>query len=246
MSVTTLNVQVQSTNQQFWNPGFILDDVYVWHDVADANTVILNGSNVSGLNDKSLNGIDIIQATAAAQPAYNSNQLNGLPVITFDGVDDFLAIENTDAFTSSDVSFIILARPLSVNHNAESFVSYSGGALGDWEIKANNDLQFDGLLDVGGISVGASDVSYNQTNVTSWALWGFDSEPGVDLITYFNGVQQGQDTNFNQWDLTNIDYKFGANRGTGRFLNCEIAEAIMFPTQYRVLIQNYFIKKWGL
>jgi hypothetical protein len=52
--------------------------------------VQLNGSNVKEWNDQSGNGHHAIQLATASQPTLRSAALNGLPVVRFDGVDDFL------------------------------------------------------------------------------------------------------------------------------------------------------------
>lgn len=53
----------------------------LWLDAADSSTITLNGSTVSEWLDKSGNGRNARQPTAARQPEYNST-LNGLPVVT--------------------------------------------------------------------------------------------------------------------------------------------------------------------
>ena len=65
-----------------WSP----DDeasLEAWYQ--NAVGITLNGSDVSQWADSSSNGIDMIQGTAAAQPAYSGG------VLTFDGTDDNLA-----------------------------------------------------------------------------------------------------------------------------------------------------------
>ncbi|MFM6201253.1 MAG: hypothetical protein ACKPE1_19315, partial [Dolichospermum sp.] len=61
----------------------------LWLDAADSSTIILNGATVSQWRDKSGNGRHISQGTAANQPTYTANGLNGKPVLTFDGSDFF-------------------------------------------------------------------------------------------------------------------------------------------------------------
>jgi len=65
-----------------WSP----DDeasLEAWYQ--NAVGITLNGSDVSQWADSSSNGIDMIQSTASAQPAYSGG------VLTFDGTDDNLA-----------------------------------------------------------------------------------------------------------------------------------------------------------
>ncbi|MFM6248178.1 MAG: hypothetical protein ACKPEQ_03330, partial [Dolichospermum sp.] len=65
--------------KKLWTPAQI--STALWLDAADASTIILNGSTVSQWRDKSGNGRHVSQATAANQPLFVTNQLNGLPVI---------------------------------------------------------------------------------------------------------------------------------------------------------------------
>jgi hypothetical protein len=64
----------------------------LWLAADDAATLTLNGTAVTQWNDKSGKGRHALQATAASQPTYTANGLNGLPVVSFDGVNDFLQI----------------------------------------------------------------------------------------------------------------------------------------------------------
>jgi hypothetical protein len=69
-----------------------LTNLRAWYK-SDAGITIATG--VSQWNDQSGNGNHLVQANPARQPVVTAGAINGLPVITFDGVDDFL----NDAFT---------------------------------------------------------------------------------------------------------------------------------------------------
>lgn len=71
-----------------WSPAQL--SPILWTDASDGSTITLNGSTVSQWADKSGNGRNLVQATAAQQPAYNATTFNGRPGITFDGTDDIL------------------------------------------------------------------------------------------------------------------------------------------------------------
>lgn len=55
-----------------------------WWDASDASTITLNSTTVSEWRDKSGNGRHATQATAANQPVYSTNQVNGRPALTLD------------------------------------------------------------------------------------------------------------------------------------------------------------------
>lgn len=80
----------QSLSRRFapnWTPAALGSALALWLDAADASTITLNGSTVSQWNDKSGNGRNVSQATAANQPTFTASGLNGKPVLTFDGAD---------------------------------------------------------------------------------------------------------------------------------------------------------------
>jgi hypothetical protein len=67
----------------------------LWLDADSPSSITLNGATVSQWNDKSGNGRHATQATAANQPTYTANGLNGKPVLTFDGSNDELNFSAT-------------------------------------------------------------------------------------------------------------------------------------------------------
>ena len=78
------------SSAQPWTPAALGSALALWLDAADSSTITLNGSTVSQWNDKSGNGRHVSQATAASQPTYTPNGLNGKPTLIFDGVNDHL------------------------------------------------------------------------------------------------------------------------------------------------------------
>jgi hypothetical protein len=77
---------------QLWRPSDLGSALALWLDAEDAASITLNESTVSQWNDKSGNNRHASQATAANQPTYTLNGLNGKPVLTFDGVNDFFTM----------------------------------------------------------------------------------------------------------------------------------------------------------
>lgn len=65
-----------------------------WYDASDSASVT-QSSGVSSWADKSGNARNLLQNSVNSRPAYNSLTLNGLPVITFDGSNDFLQTAST-------------------------------------------------------------------------------------------------------------------------------------------------------
>lgn len=70
-----------------------ISNLKAWYK-ADAG-VTLNGPTVSQWDDYSGNARHLKQTTAANQPTYLTNTINGLPSIDFDGVNDYLLTDAT-------------------------------------------------------------------------------------------------------------------------------------------------------
>lgn len=84
--------------ESFWAPrtgvfrthfSSVTDGLLVWLD-ASAETEVTNGGALPVFTDWSGHGNDVRQADTNARPTYVVNVLNGMPVVHFDGVDDYM------------------------------------------------------------------------------------------------------------------------------------------------------------
>jgi hypothetical protein len=78
--------------------------VVAWYK-ADAITGKVDGDALSAWNDSSAAGHNLAQATGSKQPLYKTGIQNGLPVVRFDGVDDFLKVSFTQ--TQPETLFVV-------------------------------------------------------------------------------------------------------------------------------------------
>jgi len=72
--------------------------------------VVLNGPTVSAWEDQSGNGNDVIQTNANRQPVLVENELNGKPVLRFDGEDDRLGFTGSKSMTRISVFTVFKNR----------------------------------------------------------------------------------------------------------------------------------------
>ena len=103
-----------------WDPSQ-LSSVAAWYD-ADAITGLSNNDPVSTWADASGNGYNLTQ-TSTKRPTYKTSTLNGLPVIEFDGTDDYLAASTAADWTflhdsTGSSLFVVLKAGTSANPNA--------------------------------------------------------------------------------------------------------------------------------
>jgi len=103
--------------RRLWTPSEMT--TALWLDAADASTITKDGNNlVSKWNDKSGNNIQSTQSLDYCKPVYTSSIINGLPVLSFDGSNDFLYFLTPNNLTAnSEKSFFIV-------HKAKNQVGY--------------------------------------------------------------------------------------------------------------------------
>lgn len=70
----------------------------LWKDAAGTSAVTADGDGVARIDDKSGNGLHLVQATAANRPLYKVDS-NGDPYLLFDGISDFLSVTFGGAVT---------------------------------------------------------------------------------------------------------------------------------------------------
>lgn len=103
-----------------WTPAD-LADLFAWYK-ADAITGLSDGDPVSTWSDSSGGGYNLTQ-TSTARPLYQTNTLNGLPVVEFDGTDDYLAASTAANWkflhdSTGSSLFIVLKAGTSADPNA--------------------------------------------------------------------------------------------------------------------------------
>lgn len=110
-----------------------LTGLALWLDAADASTITQSAGVVSQWNDKSVNGNNAT-ASGTQQPATGVNTLNGNNVLTYDGVNDFMALPSglyTPLGNEDNTVFVVLAT-LSSTANQRFFYSRDATVYGGW------------------------------------------------------------------------------------------------------------------
>lgn len=91
---------------KLWRPDELGASLSLWLDAEDTASITLNGSTVSQWNDKSGNGVDVLQASAASQPTYQATGLNSMPTLRFD-------TPTAGRYMQSSISFPIMPTGVS-------------------------------------------------------------------------------------------------------------------------------------
>jgi len=157
--------------------------------LAADNLSLSNNDGVSSWTDASGNSNNADQATAGFQPTFLTNQINGLPVISFDGTDDRLDLTST--ITSDDITtFMVYTRPsngaqtiLNLNQhiyfteNNKASMIYSGSGTRHSVAKTNNSYSVYSMQTDNGVSSGNLDL-FNGTSTSNASRAALYNNPG--------------------------------------------------------------------
>lgn len=222
-----------------WTPAQI--PTALWLDAADASTITLNGATVSQWADKSGNGRNAAQATAASQPTYTLNGLNSKPSINFDGSDDCLLLPTgfLNGSTAFSVAMVMLA-PAQTNDAVFGPESSFGFGL---------ELIF--------LSGGSTTLRINDVTKIRFGLWSTNSAATVTTITasstatagWLNGASVTADSstgnaalNYNGvYTIGKYASSFAAQMNMAEF----IISGSALSTADRQKLEGYMAWKWG-
>lgn len=202
----------------------------LWLDASDTSTITESGGSVSQWDDKSGNGYNVVQATAALQPTTGTRTLNGLNVIDFipNDVMSAASFSLSQPFTLFSVATLDAsgATPqFLVNGSATAFQAINQNA----RIYAGTNLSGSATL---GLSTGL--LLRYTANSTSSSIY-------VDGVLDVNG-------NAGSNGMTGLD--IGNQAATGRQWDGTIAEIIVvdgtLTADQIAATEQYLAAKWNV
>jgi len=218
---------------RLWTPYDLGTSLALWLDAEDTDTITLNGSSVSQWNDKSGNGIDFSQASAAWQPNYTPVGIGGKPSLTFT---DQKSLTNASwTLPSDNRSVFIVAHPTDVAQN----VSYI------LDIELGRHL----FLGSGQVFSGTFEPTADPISTPVERVYGFVTGPS-NLFVYSDGnllSSSGAASSVAVGGTIAVGSRFSKSIS---FYQGEISEIVFvngaIATDDRQKLEGYLAWKWGL
>jgi gliding motility-associated-like protein len=229
-----------------WTPNNSSTALQVWLK-ADAG-VTTAGTAVTQWNDQSGGGRNVTPGATANRPALSAGALNGLPVVDFDGVDDYL--RNTALGNPVSLTVITLAKS-DVAGQTDVLVDVSDNTT-------QTDRRYVQTLDASNYrsrTINNASTTFNAsrsfTDIASYHIFYGDqlantnTKGSVDGIPLFISATSGTLRN-----ATNFQLGAGFNATTTRQFDGKIAEVIIYngviTLADRQRVEGYLAHKWGL
>ena len=238
----------------------------LWLDAADAMTITRTGVNVSGWNDKSGNGVNMVYDTTTAGPLiYNSAGFNNSPSITFStSASGRSALIRSSGINLSGTASLSIYTVLNPSTNSASFPrilsffsgdDFSGGTLSGFNIGLTNATTTANIIirrppETFSYSVGSA-----NTNVISSVI--FNSNVSQNAAVPLN--RTGISINGNAFETVSISgtnflnyssFRIGGGPNTTDIFSGNISEILIFRRALTLpehqQIEGYLAWKWGL
>lgn len=240
-----------------YNPKEI-SGLQLWLDASTINQV--DGTAVTSWADLSGNAYDAAQATTASQPTYKTNIQNGLGVVRFDGVDDFLSLSTGLGMLNNvaGATVIVVGRYAFDGTSDIPFSISTGGGLTTYRVAMfttnSNRFQF-GVrrIDGGGGSapfstqVGVPFAGAIHAGVVNYS----STERFVYVNNALGGSASGAPFTSGNTSATDSTYIYVGKYGAAGFeLSGDICEIVVYnraleANEFRQLHQ-YLGRKWGI
>lgn len=256
---------------------YSIKGLVLWVD-ATREGVLTNTNNSSNPEDgdyikswKEFNPIQqeqlsFISSTAGTYPVYKETGNNGLPAISFDGVDDSLAIDSNDRLNIlNDITIFFV---YSVARNSNSLTSTQGmmAKQAGLDIYSNNmtvtNPPYGINLDYGSYAVfimSSPTSNYSAVSKPTTLMPAVnivtainDSNSGYSYIYMNGGTPASYSSSIGRLGAVRSALKLGQQKDTAttRFSTCYISEILIYNrvlnSEERVSIIKYLGKKWGI
>ena len=218
---------------KLWRPTEIT--TALWLDAEDTSTITLNGATVSQWADKSGNGRNAVQATAANQPTTGTRTINSRNALDFDGADDRLT--NTTLF---------VPQPHSVFGVVQDDISSGFRVWWTGDSNAARALIYNTSANERVLWAGVSNVA-NGTATNNPELWGAEFN-GASSKLYINGTggaagNSGPNSINGYW--VGAENSSPSNKWNGLIGEVIVVGSVL-STDNRQKLEGYLAWKWGL
>lgn len=240
---------------QLWTPANMSTNL--WYDAADSSTITLVSGAVSQWNDKSGFNRHISQPSVpTGRPLVTTAALNGLNVITFDGVNDYLDNSSVGAAGFISVSIIAVFR-MNSGGTSEDMIMGTGSTGSTRRCRAMYRAASGTTIGFSAFSGDVTSSDYSLNINGSYHIFEIANTQAAGP----NQVQIGRNgfiTSYTpspnlELQSTSDGFTVGSLRGSlvGTYYSAvSVAEIVvkygLFLSSERLLLQGYLGWKWGL
>jgi hypothetical protein len=172
--------------------------------------------------------VDLAQLTGTNQPTYNTGIINGLPVLTFDGVDNYMTA--TVSVTGTTASWFAALRYPTVTAGDRIAVLWDGVA-NDWNSASTGIFVFENAALDWRASRNNADRSLLSLPLAAPANIIIGSVyDGTNSIIYADNIAQAAVACVGSFNANNFTLGAGYSGGIGFWANIQVAEMMLYSS----------------
>jgi hypothetical protein len=216
--------------RRFHSSGPNPDGLVVWYDSPQL-VGLANNDPITTCTDFSGNGNNATQGTAASKPIYKTGVQNGLPVMRFDGVDDWMRCVFTSTLTQPTTVFVVFSSSGNNQYIADGADSFRMAVFTTASLSIYAGVQLSSSL--------ATPISFSVVAAT------FD---GINSSIYHNGTLVAS----GDAGASSVEgFTLGARFGISNFLAGDMGEFLVYNRTVSSAERQhnesvYLMPKWGL
>lgn len=203
-----------------------------------------NGALVSIWADTSGSDADAVQGSSTLQPAVTANSLNGMPGVSFDGIDNYFTLPTSSelGIQNSDYELFIVAKPAS-SSNVEFL--FSGSAIPNYEVHINGGQ---GVRYIPGGSTYLDAGTTGEYSDGGGHIYHINATSTGGFVQVDGGVEASSSSNLQ--NATNTVLELARRGNNSLFYTGDIHEVLLFnaslSSENRDSITTYLSDKYGI
>jgi hypothetical protein len=228
-------------------PGGVKDNLKLWLDASDSDTVTTVSGVVSLWEDKSTEGSDFSQSTSSKRPTLDSSTYSK-DTISFDGSDDYLTGSRT---YSNETTLFIVTEKSSGTSDYIFGAGASGGAIAGSPaiITEYSSVDLEWFHDISPGDQDRETIASDGKAASGLHLITVRQTDSSNLIARFNGAQKFSKTPVSSMSGKSIGYLGSASTSAG-YMNGNIAEVALYHDALSDsdvdTVEAALATKWGI
>lgn len=216
-----------------------------WHD---ANALSLSdGFPVTTFSDISGNGNDFNQYTSTRKPTFTASATNGMPALSFDGINDYMETGADASLDASNISYFVVYQKATLDDQNMISAKYTSQSSQKWSSYCNYNNDFVYNVHMSPTTkwsrfMDDNDFTFLSTHITASSIRAYQQGVAANLNSSAFTVPSGH-------ERTTIGRKSDATNDIS-CLDGYIAEVIVFNSALnaleRIMIENYLGAKYNL
>jgi len=206
----------------------------VYNDLG--STLATDGQTVNQWNNQLVSTYNLIQSTSGFRPTFQTNELNGLPVVRFDGSDDLMVSATSPSSLHGNNSKTIFVVGCGQNASENTFIIHDG--------TSSNGKVFGHSMQAG-LSQAIEQFAFDLVGVATFSAATFHVFTGLknvnNLTLYLDGVLDAGPSSVGAASInTPAEINVGGSTfGGGNSLQCDIARILFYS---RALTASEIVK----